>query len=389
MTVADVSVVIAVHDAAPHLADCLASLAGQSIGAGRAEVVAVDLRPSGGEQLRRFAARYPGRCVLLGPADAAGGPGHPLDLATAHARGRYLLRLGADQRLDTEALERLVDAADRWSSDVLLARTAGEPARGLRAATAARVAFADPAPAGGSGGALLLRRELVVRHGLRRRPDLPALAEQPFAVAALLLARRISVLADHEHVHPVPGPAGPPDLREELRAVRAVQELVERAGPGPAREAIRRRHFGRDLPRLLRPPFLALTAPDQEDLLREVGRLVDRHCSPGLFVRLPVAARLRLALARRGERAALCGLIAYEAVHGTPPAVRRAGRSYAGYPVFRDARLGLPDALFELPGGPAVRPPGWRRLVPRRVRRSARGWRRAWRDARPVKAAGS
>ncbi|MEV4613968.1 glycosyltransferase [Kitasatospora sp. NPDC049258] len=402
MTVADVSVVIAVHDAMPHLADCLASLAGQSIGAPRMEVVAVDLGSTDGSgaQLRRFAARHPGRCRILGPAaapDGAGAPTDPLDLATAHARGRYVCELGADERLDAEALERLVDAADRWGADVVLARTAGEPPRGVRAATAERVTFADPALAWELSGVRFLRRELITRHGLRRRPDLAAHADQPFGVAALLLAGRISVLADHEHIHPVPGAARRPGAAgcrsaaaDRLRGIRAVQEVVEQlAGPGPARDAIRGRHFGWDLPQLLQQPFLALDGPDQAELVREIGRLVDRYCSPGLFVRLPVADRLRLALAQRGELPVLRGLIAHEAVFGPPPEVRRGGRSYAGYPVFRDARLGLPDALFELPGGPAVRPPGWRRLVPRQVRRSARRWRRAWRDARPAKAAGS
>lgn len=257
---------------------------------------------------------------------------------------------------------------------------------------AEQVGFTDSALLWALTDAKLFRRELITRYGLRRRPDLPVHADRPFTVAALLHAERISVLADYGYYHRArrPDPARRAPALDRLRGIRAVQEVVEQlTGPGPTRDAIRSRYFGWELPQLLQQPFLALDGPEQRAVVREIGRLVDRYCSPGLFVRLPVADRLRLALAQRGELGALRGLIAHEAVHGPPPEVRRGGRRYAGYPVFRQVSPALPDALFELPGGPAVRPPGWRRLVPRQVGRRARRWRRAWRDARPVKAAGS
>ncbi|MFJ1705695.1 hypothetical protein [Kitasatospora sp. NPDC088346] len=332
MTVPDVSVVIAVRDALPHLVDCPASPAGQTVGAGRMEAVAVDGGSTDGSaaELERFAALHP---ALLGPRPSA--PAQPDPTAP-------------------------------------MAPTAPSAPTGP-AEPAERVGFTDSALpwAPTLTDARLFRRELITRHGLRRPPELPVHADRPFTVAALLHAGRIPVPADYGHHHRAHRPDADPDRR------------------APARGAIRRRYLGRELPHLLQQPFPALDAPAQQAVVREIGRPVDRYCSPGLFVGLPVADRLRPALAQRGELGALRGLVAHEAVHGPPPEVRRGGRGYVGHPVFRQAGLALPDALFELPGGPAVRPPGWRRLVPRQVRRGARGWRRAGRDARPVKAAGS
>lgn len=384
----DVSVVIAVHDTMPYLTACLDSLVGQTIGRRRMEVVAVDDGSSDGstEELERFAAAHPGLFRTL-RQPASGGPARPTNRGTELARGRYLLYLGADDWLGPEALERMVDAADRWQSDVLIPKLVGENGRvvpqGIFDRSAERVTFADSALAWALADTKLFRRELVLSHGLRRREDLPVCSDQPFTLGALLHARKVSVLADYDYYHlvlrqdrsNVTHRAGPID---RLRAIRAVQDVLDRGSrPGPVREAVRERYFSWDVPQLLQAPFLAEPPAMQRRILQEIGRLVDRHCSPGLFAALPVPARLRLALARRGELAALTALIGWEQGHGEPSAVRRGRRSYAGYPMFRDRRLGLPDVLFETGRDPG--PDGWRRLLPAPLRRALRHARRALR----------
>jgi len=384
--VPDVSVVIAVHDTMPYLTACLTSLAEQTIGHARMEVVVVDDGSTDGSsaEIARFAALHPGLFHTVRQADS-GGPANPTNRGTDLARGRYLLYLGAGDRLGAEALERLVDAADRWDSDVVIPKQVGENGRlvpqGIFDRTRERVSFTDSALAWALADTKLFRRELILRHGLRRREDLPVHSDQPFTLGALLNARKISVLADYDYYHlvlrenrgDVTHRAGPLD---RLRGVRAVQQrLDELTPPGPVRDAVRSRHFGWELPQLLQTGFLAEPPAVQRLIAEEIGRLLDRHCSPAVFARLPVPDRLRLALARRGELAALRALIGYEAAHGTPPVVHRGGRAYAGYPVYRDRRLGLPDALFEL--SPAERGGGsgglrLRRLVPRQVRRRLR-----------------
>ncbi|GAA4850418.1 glycosyltransferase family 2 protein [Kitasatospora terrestris] len=377
MTVPDVSVVIALHDAVPDLTACLASLAGQTIGPARMEAVVVDdgSTDGSGAELARFAARHPGLFRTV-RQEHSGGPA-AVNRGTALARGRYLFHLGAGDRLGAESLERMVAAADRWQSDVLIPRPVGggdrRTALDLFDRSRESVTFTDSALAWSLADTKLFRRELVVRHGLRRREDLPVLSEQPYTLAALLHARKVSVLADHDHHHPAPragrSAAAGPRLLERLRGIRAVQESLDAlAPPGPVRDAVRARSFGREVPQLLQTGWLAEPPARQRRIAEEVATLLDRHCPPGVFARLPVPDRLRLALAARGELGALRALIAHEAANGAPPVVRRGGRAYAAYPGFRDRALGLPDALFELPARPAPERPGpggagWRRAA--------------------------
>ncbi|MFJ1755283.1 glycosyltransferase family 2 protein [Kitasatospora sp. NPDC088134] len=380
----DVSVVIAVHDTMPYLTACLDSLVGQTIGPARMEVVAVDDGSSDGstEELARFAAAHPGLFRTV-RQPASGGPAKPTNRGTELARGRYLLYLGADDWLGPEALRRMVDAADRWHSDVLIPKQVGENGRivpqGIFDRTAEQVTFTDSALAWALGDTKLFRRELVVAHGLRRREDLVIHSDQPFTIGALMHARKVSVLADYDYYHLVSRQdrsnvthrAGPLD---RLRGFRASQEVLAGYAERPAHRAIRERFFSWDVPQLLQEGFLAEPPALQARIAREIGELVDRYCPALVFADLPVPVRLRLALARRGDLPGLCELIGHEREHGAPPEVRRRGRLYAAYPMFRERRRALPDALFEI--GPAPGPRGWRRLVPAPLRRARRAARR-------------
>ncbi|MFD7644160.1 glycosyltransferase family 2 protein [Kitasatospora sp. NPDC059795] len=384
----DVSVVIAVHDTMPYLTDCLNSLVEQTIGATRMEVVAVDDGSSDGstEELARFAAAHPGLLRTV-RQPASGGPAKPTNRGTDLARGRYLMYLGADDWLGPEALERMVEAADRWQCDVLIPKLVGENGRivpqGIFERTAEQVDFTDSALAWALADTKMFRRSMVLSHGLRRREDLPVCSDQPFTLGALLNARKVSVLADYDYYHlvlrqdrsNVTHRAGPID---RLRAMDAVQEVLERhTRPGPVRDAVRERYFGWDVPQVLQEQFLTEPPAMQRRILGEIGRLLDRHCSTGVFGAVPVPARLRLALARRGDLAALCELIDWERQHGPAPVGRRRGRLYARYPMYRDRRLGLPDTLFD--AGRAPGPTGGWRLVPAPVRRALRRTRQTWR----------
>ncbi|WP_344465316.1 glycosyltransferase family 2 protein [Kitasatospora kazusensis] len=366
--VPDVSVVIAVYNTMPYLTACLESLATQTIGPARMEVVAVDdgSTDGSGAELRRFAALHPGLFRLRHQPNS-GGPAAPTNVGTAVARGRYVLYLGADDWLAPEALERLVRAADRWDADVVLPKQVGENGRmvpqGIFDRTAAEVRFTDSALAWALADTKLFRRELLTRHGLRRREDLLVHSDQPFTLEALLRARRVSVLADYDYYHlvlrrdrsNVTHRAGPLD---RVRGVAAIQQVVERlTEPGPERDAIRSRHFGWEVPQLLQEGFLTLDRATRWQVCAGVGRLVRSHCHPALVYRLPVPDRLRLVLAARGRLDALCGLIEYEAANGPAPVLLRDGQEYAGYPAFRNRRLRLPDRLFALSAAEPVRLP--------------------------------
>lgn len=359
MTDPDVTVVIAVYNTMPYLTACLTSLAEQSIrsvGPGRLEVIAVDDGSTDGStaELDRFRRAYPGLFHVERQANS-GGPAAPTNRGMELARGRYVFFLGADDWLGPEALERLVAMADRYQSDVVLGRMVGVGGRhvpqGIFDHTEPSVTFTDSALAWALSDTKLFRREPLVRHGIRRREDLPVYSDQPFTLQALLRARRVSVLADYDCYHAVlradranttvrSGPAARLRGLDEILAV--VDRLTE---PGSeVRRALNRRHFGWDVLQLLQRELLALPLPEQRRVIDEVGRLVRDHCS--VLAELSDSDRLRLELARNGWHRAVRGLIEDE--------------------------LGLPGGKLTLPRKI------WRGAVPERARRELRrrqGWR--------------
>ncbi|MFE5582896.1 hypothetical protein [Kitasatospora sp. NPDC056531] len=175
---------------------------------------------------------------------------------------------------------------------------------------------------------------------------------------------------------------------DRLHGIAALQQVaVELAGVGEELDDIRARSFAWDVPRLLQDGFLLLDDGLQRRVCEEVGRMIERFGARAVYHRLPVAARVRLELAAAIRPEALRDQIRYEAAHGEPPVVADGRRRYAGYPAFRDARLGLPDGLFLLGEEPlveAVLPLNpaqqlWRGVVPERLRRGlrrSRVWRR-------------
>ncbi|MFI2611600.1 glycosyltransferase family 2 protein [Kitasatospora sp. NPDC018619] len=402
MALPDVTVVVAVYNTMPYLTACLDSLVGQSLAPGRLEVVAVDdgSTDGGGELLDEYAARHPGLFTVLHQPNS-GGPAAPTNRGLELARGRYVLFLGADDRLGEEALERLVAAADAWGSDVVVPKQVGVNGRlvpqGIFHADAESVDFTDSALAWALADTKLFRLDLLRRHGLRRDEGLKVFSDQPFTLEACLRASRVSVLASYdcyflvlrEDRGNVTERAG---VLDRLRGIAALQQVAaDLARPGGELDAIRARSFSWDVPRLLQEGFLLLSEDVQERVCVEVARLVDRFGAREVYHRLPVAARVRLELARAVRPEALRDQIRYESAHGDPPAVVDGPRRYAHYPAFRDARLGLPDALFLLPEegvGAAVREAArplnlaqqlWRGLVPEQLRRGLRrhpAWRR-------------
>lgn len=371
VTAPDVTVVTAVHNAVPRLAACLDSLVGQTIGAGRAEVVAVDdgSTDGGGAVLDAYAARHPGLFRVL-HQPRSGGPAAPANRGLDLARGRYVLFLGAGDRLGAEALDRMVTAADTWGSDVLVPRRAGADGRpvpwGCFHASAESVTFADPALAWALADTVLFRLDLLRRHGLRHDEELRAHADQALTLAACLHAERISVLADYDHHHPAPCDDRGDGRRDvtrragaldRLRGVAAVQQVASELAPrGGQLDAIRARHFGWEVPQLLQRDFLAHPVALQRRICDEVAALVVRFGAREVYRRLEVPARLRLELARRGRLTELCTLIRREAEHGTLPSAEE---------------LALPARLFVPPGSPL--PPG----LLRRVWRGAVRWKQA------------
>ncbi|WBB79421.1 glycosyltransferase family 2 protein [Micromonospora sp. WMMD882] len=356
MSVPDVSVVLPVYNAMPYLTRCLASLAGQTIGADRVEVVAVDdgSTDAGHRELDRFARRFRGRVVLLRQANS-GGPAAPCNRGLERATGRYVFFLGADDHLGPEALERLVAAADRNDADVVLGRVVGVNSRFIHqevfAETRTEIGLADPALSWSLANTKLFRRDLIERHRLRYPEDMPIGSDQPFTLAACHHARRVSVLADYDYYFAV--------RRLDARNITYLSRAGERLAcaealvafaadllpPGPARDTVLARYFAMEIAALLADDFLTLDRATQERLRTGVRALAEAHLSAPVADRLAVETRLRLAVARDGDLDDLLEVIRQDAERGVPPSVLVGERWYAAYPGFGG---GLPDDVFDV-----------------------------------------
>ncbi|GGR92402.1 hypothetical protein GCM10010169_41050 [Micromonospora fulviviridis] len=355
----DVTVVVAVYNTMPYLTTCLESLVGQTIGLDRLEVVAVDdgSTDGSGAELDRYAARYPDTVRVLHQANS-GGPAAPSNLALDHARGRYVFFIGSDDHLGPEALERLVAAADRWDSDVVLGRMVGTNKRyvhqAIYASTEEQVDLFDSELPWSLSNTKLFRRDLVERHGLRFRTDMPMGSDQPFTLEACFRAKKISVLADYEYYYAV--------KRENAQNItyasrfeerlRCAEELVGFVagliGPGPRREAVLLRHFSWEVAKLLRAEFLDLSPDVQQHVHDRIRKLAEAYLTEGILARMARDLRLRLAVARDGDLAQLRELIAQQADKALPEVTIADGRWYAHHVGFRDPAFGYPDDWYDI-----------------------------------------
>ncbi|MDG4801249.1 glycosyltransferase family 2 protein [Micromonospora sp. WMMD980] len=339
----DVSVIVPVYNTLRYLRPCLDSLLRQTIGADRMEIVAVDdgSTDGSGRLLDRLAARHPGTLRVVHQPNS-GGPAAPCNRGLELATGRYVFFLGSDDRLGPEALERLVAAADRYRSDVVLGKVVGVNGRHVfsdvfAAGNAVDVSLFDSALPWSLANTKLFRRDLVDRLGLRFPEDMPVLSDQPFTLAACYHARRITALADYDYYHAVRRL----DARNITYHSRVEQRLVsverlfafvdELIPAGARRDAVLCRHVGLELANLVGDDFRRLDRPTQERVHATVRRLVERYVTDGLRDRLDIEARLRLGAVTGGVDE-LLAVIDQDTRTGVPATVVEAGRWHAGYP---------------------------------------------------------
>ncbi|WP_038841074.1 glycosyltransferase family 2 protein [Salinispora arenicola] len=359
MTVPDVTVITAVYNTMPYLTRCLTSLVEQTIGRERLEVIAVDdgSTDGSGPELDRFARLYPGTVKVVHQPNS-GGPAAPSNRGLELATGRYVFFVGSDDYLGPQALQRLVTAADRWESDVVLGRLVGVNSRyihqAIYAESSADVDLFGSALPWSLSNTKLFRRELVERHGLRYPEDMPVGSDQPFTIEACVRARRVSVLADYDYYYAVRrlNARNITYRSRHLERLRCAEELVTFVAglvePGPNRDAVLLRHFTWEVAKLLENDFLQLDRTVQDQVVAGVRTLTEAHLTDRIRDRLPIEARVRLAAARYGDTDHLLAVIRQDAELGIPLAVIEGERWYAGYPGFRDPRLRIPDCWYEI-----------------------------------------
>jgi glycogen synthase len=358
-SIPDVSVIVPVRNAMPHLVRNIRRLLDQTLGLDRFEVIAIDdgSTDDGGARLDSYVRRYPEMFRVVHRRGVSSGPAAAYNIALDMARGRYVTFVGAGDLLGPEALERMVIAADEYGSDVLAMRMVG-----LNGRTVPTEAFTDNRaevePFGTEltaalSNTKLFRRRLIEEHRLRYPEELSVGSDQPFTLAALRHARRVSVLADYDYYFAVArrgmGAASRTSPDERLRAADQVMRLLADQVPeGPERDAVLRRHFSVELAELMGEGLLTLPRRQQESICAGIGRLADAFLTDGLAVRLSARHRVRARLAQHGRLDDLLGVISQDSGPRPAPIVAVGTELYLGYDCFGAISTGLSDETFRI-----------------------------------------
>ncbi|MEU8588143.1 glycosyltransferase family A protein [Streptomyces sp. NPDC048664] len=333
---------VPVHDAGVHLEGCLRSIAEQSLGFEHIEVVAVDDGSTDGSAavLDAWAARHPGR-VRVVHQENSGAPGGPRNRAVAMAEGEFLFFADPDDYLGAEALERMLAAAERDGSDVVLGRIKGvgrkAPITPFRRSVEGGDVFTTKA-VWSLTAHKLFRRSLVLEHGLCFTEGVRLAEEQVFVVSAYLLARSISVVADYDCYYLVRREGFPhltqqmPDPVPFYGVVRDVLGVVvERVPPGARRDGLLIRWLTLEVVGRFDERFAELPEETRALCVKLAGELVRDFFPAEVVARLDPLARARCLLLEQGLVDELTSVTALMAEARTPAAPRRGPRRGAAW----------------------------------------------------------
>jgi CDP-glycerol glycerophosphotransferase len=350
-----VSVIVPVFDVEPYLRECLESVMAQTLGFDRIEVIAVDdgSTDGSGAILDEYATTAR---VTVVHESRSGGAGRPRNVGLDMATGRYVFFLDADDYLGTEALERLVDTAERNGSDIVIGKMVQVGGRRLQTIAFRKQADrADLERAYLSGSVQkLFRRSLIERLGLRFQEGISRLEDGAFMAQIYPRARRISVVNDYDcyFLRRRPGSQSGSrphhDLAEDIARLEAHQMAVvaQHRRPGPGRDMLMAKHIER-LARLFGRPWRSLDPSERRRTFELASSVLTRWHTRLIGRVLPAWAAIRVYCLQHGLVSELEDIVAspLRIVFGDPIVEGR--RIFARYPHFRDAS-GIPDRCFDI-----------------------------------------
>ncbi|MFI5757143.1 glycosyltransferase family 2 protein [Streptomyces sp. NPDC051569] len=361
MSFPDVSVIVGAYEAMPYLVRCLESVESQTLGADRIEIVAIDdgSTDGTGEYLEKFAAESAIPTRVVRQANS-GGPSGPRNVGLGLARGRYVFFLDADDYFAEEALERMVDMADRAGTDVVLGKVEGvnrNAPKSMWTRTAERVDVFNSQVMYTLSAQKLFRRELLVRLGMRFDETLKTGEDALFTLEAYLRGNGVSVIADYTCYYLVGRDDGKHVTKSgsytlRFDSARALMGLItELVPPGAKRDRLMVRPFTITLLPQFGPGLIRQSEEIQRHKMELAAPLMV-NWNAGVARRIKVAERLRLECVARGRLDLLLDVLAFIRDKTVPDLVSkgRAGRTYLVYPHFGDKKAGLQDASYEVTG---------------------------------------
>ncbi|NMR31275.1 glycosyltransferase family 2 protein [Crystallibacter degradans] len=200
---AEVSVIVPVYNAMPYLTELLNSLEAQDLDPSLFELIAVDDGSTdfSGEILDVYAARNKNFRVIH--QENSGWPGKPRNVGMAASQAQYVFFCDADDRLGPQALRRMIDFAIENNVDVLVPKMVGIGGRRVQAALFERtVKDVDLREILRSlSPQKMVRRELLVKNGIRFHEDKVRLEDGMVMSQCYLLSHRTSILADYDYYY--------------------------------------------------------------------------------------------------------------------------------------------------------------------------------------------
>ncbi|WP_159030220.1 glycosyltransferase [Streptomyces sp. CB01201] len=352
-----VTVIVPVHNTLRYLERCFGSVEAQTIGRRKLEVIAVDDGSSdgSGDWLDAWARERDHVQVIH--QEPSGGAGKPRNVGIERARGSYLFFLDSDDYLGADALQRLVAMADREQSDVVYGRIVGldRDAPVDFRTTAPDVSLYDSPVYWALAAYKLWRRSLIEEHSLRFVEHRLLGEDVPFAVPALLNAKKISVVADYDCYYLEGRGDGTNASRQDVDWVdqleyvagtlRTVAELVP---AGRERDKLMERHFHGEILSMFGEPYLARDEAGRRDMAAAAKVLLDEWTTEPIMAALPPRLRLRVHCLRHGLVDELTEIVRADTGNTLGPAHQDGERVYAAYPYFRDSERAIPDSAYDI-----------------------------------------
>lgn len=356
----DVSVIMAVYNGMPLVERALASLARQTIGLDRMQVLVVD-DGSTDETFAvvdRWAREHPG-FEAFHQANS-GGPAAPRNFALERARGRYVFFLDADDYLADDALEAMVGIADANGTDVVVPRI-----KGMGGRTGPRSTFARTIPRTDVFSSWvyrslnpmkMFRAELIRSVGLRFPVDFPWGEDQPFVASAYFHADGISVLADKDYIfwafrddgtNMTTSAVG---LRDRMPVASFMFDfLAANVPPGPERDRLMHRHFTVEFLGSVCAGYRTETDPSaRAAAFARLREIVGAYYNTNIEALLRPEARILALLLTEDRADDFADYLDALELAGKPGLSSEPGGVFLCLPWFRDPARGLPDRLFEI-----------------------------------------
>lgn len=202
----DVSIVVPAYNAMPELERALNSVLEQTYPKQRMELVVTDDCSTDGtwDTLLSYKAKYPNLLNIQRLMQPSGSPAKPRNAGLERAQGKYVFFLDADDWLGKEAVERMLDHAVEWESDVLLVKMRGENGREVPKSMFTRnqsaVDVCNSKVFWNIGPIKLFRSELLKQNDIHCfEGGMPE--DLHLVVPAMKLANVVSVAADYDYCH--------------------------------------------------------------------------------------------------------------------------------------------------------------------------------------------